>query len=1042
MLRILIFFVAALLALPVFAQQKQKLQPSGNSIDVSTLGRLQPLRPSVPPSTSSFSLRQNFTPIANLPKPVAGQPELRAHVSPDNGTPYYIAGNFAADASRSTTEQAGEYFSAVEKMLRLDDPEEELSLENTIEDGEFTHLRFQQKYRGVKVYGAEAMLHKKGNEFYLFNGRYFPTPTLADIMPSITGAEAGALALAHVAQFTEVKNLNAQELSFLAGGQTEAELAIYHPAGNAAAEVLAYHVTVAPNITHRYSYFVDAKTGEIIHHHSELCQLAHHFSSSGKCDHAHHAPPNHHSPTTNHELPPPGPETAFATDLNGQSRLINVYETGGTFFMIDASRPMFSASQSDIPDDPSGVIWTIDGQNDSPENSSFQAAHVISSNNNWNNPTAVSAHYNAGVAYEYFKNTFSRESINGSGGRIVSLINITENNGAGMDNAFWNGSAMFYGNGDQAFSPLAKSLDVAGHEMSHGVVQSTANLEYMGESGALNESFADVFGAMIDRNDWKIGEDVVNTSIFPTGALRDMENPNNGGSSLNDNGWQPDHYADRYTGQQDNGGVHINSGIVNKAFQLFATAVGKDKAEQVYYRALTQYLVKSSQFIDCRIAVVQAAQDLYGNTEKVAAENAFTDVGIGSGSGTNSQTDVGSNPGDEYVLLTEDNYNSLFISTPDGTVVADPLSTVSPLSRPSITDDGEAIVYVAEDNTIQAIIIDWQANTLQQFTLVDDPVWRQVAIAKDGTRFAALSTDNDNLLYVYDFTLEEWEVFPLFNPTTGQGGPTTGDVKYADVLEWDFTGEWVMYDALNAINTTNGTAIEYWDISFANVWDNAAFNFESPDNFFVSKLFSQLPDDVSVGNPTFSKNSDYIIAFDYIDAFNNENFLLGTNLETGDVGTIIQNDILSWPSYSPDDSQILLDAEDSFGRFIARIGLAGDKINAEGSNSFFFDERRWGIWFANGERELVGAEEVAGAFGLQVYPNPVHDQLTVEFASQKFGEAEMQLSDLMGRHLLSQKFQAENGRNKQQLSLAHLPAGQYLLRLFLPEGNVTVRVLK
>ena len=85
---------------------------------------------------------------------------------------------------------------------------------------------------------------------------------------------------------------------------------------------------------------------------------------------------------------------------------------------------------------------------------------------------------------------------------------------------------MFYGNGKNAFSsPLAKAQDVGGHEMSHGVIQNTANLEYVNQSGALNESFADVFGAMIDRNDWKMGEDIVNTSVFPSGALRDLEDP-------------------------------------------------------------------------------------------------------------------------------------------------------------------------------------------------------------------------------------------------------------------------------------------------------------------------------------------------------------------------------------------------------------------------------------------------------------------------------------------------------------------------------------
>ena len=103
------------------------------------------------------------------------------------------------------------------------------------------------------------------------------------------------------------------------------------------------------------------------------------------------------------------------------------------------------------------------------------------------------------------------------------MINVANSDGSDMDNAFWNGAVMFYGNGDQAFdAPLSKALDVAGHEMSHGVIQATANLEYQYESDAMNESFADIFASMIDRDDWQIGEDVANSAVFPSGTMRDM----------------------------------------------------------------------------------------------------------------------------------------------------------------------------------------------------------------------------------------------------------------------------------------------------------------------------------------------------------------------------------------------------------------------------------------------------------------------------------------------------------------------------------------
>src|SRR5262249_1370417 len=148
------------------------------------------------------------------------------------------------------------------------------------------------------------------------------------------------------------------------------------------------------------------------------------------------------------------------------------------------------------------------------------------------------------------------------------LITSVVHYGTRYNNAFWNGSSMTYGDGDgTAFSPLV-TLDIAGHEMTHGVTERTANLTYAGEPGALNESAADVFGALVERrtrgesgNTWKIGEDAY-TPGTAGDALRYMNNTHRGG--------QPDHYSERYTGSADNGGVHTNSGIGNFAFYCLA----------------------------------------------------------------------------------------------------------------------------------------------------------------------------------------------------------------------------------------------------------------------------------------------------------------------------------------------------------------------------------------------------------------------------------------------------------------------------------------
>jgi Zn-dependent metalloprotease len=193
----------------------------------------------------------------------------------------------------------------------------------------------------------------------------------------------------------------------------------------------------------------------------------------------------------------------------------------------------------------------------------------------------------------------------------------------------------------------AVSLGICGHEMQHGITERTANLTYSGESGALNESWSDVFGAMTERyargensNTWLIGEQSY-TPGTSGDALRYMSNPHqarNGGYTADDD---PDHYSERYTGTGDNGGVHINSGIANKAFYLLAvggthhrggsmTGIGSAAAARIWYRALTSYMTSSTNFKGARTATLNAAAALYGSggTNYNAVANAWALCGV------------------------------------------------------------------------------------------------------------------------------------------------------------------------------------------------------------------------------------------------------------------------------------------------------------------------------------------------------------------------------------------------------------------------------
>lgn len=252
---------------------------------------------------------------------------------------------------------------------------------------------------------------------------------------------------------------------------------------------------------------------------------------------------------------------------------------------------------------------------------------LISEGGSSGDSIAQAAHNNMGTTYNYYYNTFGRDSFNNAGATLTSTVHYNSN----YNNAYWNGQQMVFGDGDgNVFSPLGSGLDVVAHELTHAVTQYTADLVYSYQSGALNESYSDVFGAMVDRDDWLMGEDVYSPHTAGD-ALRSLSNPTQYG--------QPDHMNSYVSTSSDNGGVHTNSGIPNKAAYNIATAIGKEKMEAIWYRTLTLYLNSGSQFTDARDATVQAAGDLYGSgsSEVLAVQSGFAAVGIGAGQ-TSNQT--------------------------------------------------------------------------------------------------------------------------------------------------------------------------------------------------------------------------------------------------------------------------------------------------------------------------------------------------------------------------------------------------------------------
>jgi len=952
------------------------------------------------PSQSQFKPLQTSFSAMKLDRQVFTNPAYN-----EKGRLVFVEGSLPSSSkaygkASAEKEQCIEYLSALQQALDISDPASEFEIvKSEYDEVGMQHIKLVQKYKGVPVYGGEIYLHKRAGSINLFNGNSFPTPKINSVVPVIAESFAGESASKDLTQHTSYRDLLPAEKTFLSYNGPQAELVVYHKNAVAGSEKLTWHITIRPNFIERWEYFVDAQSGEIIH-----------FYNNTQSD---------------------GDVTATGTDLNGVSRSFHTYLQAGKYYMLDVSRPMFNAQNE------SGVIATYDANNTS-YGDNFAASLVTSTNNSWL-PTAVSAHYSATVTYEYYKNIHAWNSINNQGASIPMIINVTDEDGNSMENAFWNGVAAYFGNGGSTFKPLAGGLDVGAHELGHAVVGNSANLEYQYQSGAINESFADISGAMLDRGDWQIGEDVVKSTAagFPTGALRDMSDPHNGGTGLNSPSWQPAHMNEIYTGSEDNGGVHINSGIPNKAYYLYATKVTREKAEKVFYRALFNYLTRSSQFIDLRLSVIQAAKDLYGNSsvEVTEAANAFNQVGITDGSATDVETQLPGNPGSDFILslnIDPEYSGTLYRTSTSGTAFT-VLSQTAVNSRPSVIDDGSNAIFIAGDNTIHAVSLE---SPYDESEIQGESIWGNVAVSKEGNMIAAVTTEQDSAIWVYSYQRSEWARFHLFNPGT-QTGIQTDNVLYADALEWTYDGQYIMYDAYNQFNNNSGQPTDYWDVSFIKVWDNETGNWADGSIF---KMFTNLPEGVSIGNPSFAKNSPYIAAFDYIDNSVNEVTILAVNLETGDVGEVYNNgDMLGYPNYSKNDDKIIFNASTGIDDVVGVISMQPDKLNPTGDATSLIPGAKWGVWYTQGIR-TVGLNDFTEKSQIQVYPNPTSGKAVVDLSGLNEEGGLIELFDISGKKLESKKY--STGQSEGVLDLSAYDKGIYILKVKNSLSSATVKMIR
>jgi bacillolysin len=465
------------------------------------------------------------------------------------------------------------------------------------------HHRYQQYYKGIPVQTGEYIVHEKQGVIKSMNGIFYKSLPAAT-NPVIGETEALDRALEDIGASVYLWETPDAEQIALVGhshgkDRPKGELVILPSLGfeKGQTTALCWKFDIYAHEPHqRYNIYINAENGKVMFKENRICTFA--ANGSGN------------------------------TRYSGLRSFTTDSIAPGSYRLRDVTR--------------GGGVETYDMNNGTNYGA---AVDFTDADNFWNTTTnqddaALDAHWGTQMTYDYYFQTHGRNSYNNAGAVLRSYVHYSSN----YNNAFWNGSQMTYGDGNGAtFSPLTE-LDVVAHELTHGVTNFSSNLVYSYQSGALNESFSDIFGITVDffarpgTANWLLGDQCY-TPGTPGDALRSMSNPNSAGD--------PDTYlgTNWYTGAADNGGVHQNSGVQNYWYYLLCvggsgtndvgfnfnvTGITMTKARMIAYRNNTFYLTSSSQYSDAAFYSLQSATDLYGNCspEAVSVKNAWDAVNV------------------------------------------------------------------------------------------------------------------------------------------------------------------------------------------------------------------------------------------------------------------------------------------------------------------------------------------------------------------------------------------------------------------------------
>lgn len=890
----------------------ERLQQALNTVRArrAALGAQMPPGSAAPTAGTLRALLGAATAPATRPAPLAtpgpGR-QLEVHMR-GIGTPRLIRGTLQPDgrrlplqaaitALRAASSQddaatARRFLAAFRDYLRLDDPDQELEFAREIADElGYRHLRFGQKYRNLPVWPAGLTVHMDGDgQIASVSGAYVPTPRTLDPKPKLDAGRARAITRALWAD---------------GSGRLDGPDLIVYGAVDSAPR-LAWKLKLVRSLRERWTVVVDAQDGTVLSRFNEVEEVA---------------------------------ATGSGVDLFGASRALNLWLEGGTYYLTDTSKAMFDAARSNPPQARTtrGAIIVQDARNQPPtSNPQTLPSTVVVSSGNANRgwlADGVSAASGFAQTYDYYQTRHGRNSIDGAGGNILGVVRL----GSGFDNAFWASDlgTMFFGDAQ----PFAGALDVVAHELTHGVTSYTANLVYQGQSGALNEAFSDIFGEMVEyyaegSNDWLMGSRL-------SEPVRNMKDPS--ALLLSSGVPYPSKMSDYVRTTQDNGGVHINSGIINRAYYLLAEgldqAIGRADAERIFYRALAFHLTQNAQFADARLACIQSAEELFGAGSAQAQRVAEAFDGVEIPNPTTPSGDPGTAPtvsGNDAVLFVYfDSARGGYMlgrrepaqgDDASGTVMSP--GSVQP-ARPSVSANGKLGIYV--DGLQDACLIDTKVPINGEECLGLFNV-HSVAMAPDGEIFAFVMLNPDgspsNEILTIDTRKNTRASYKLVAP--GTEGVNISSVVQADVMAFTSNDRFLIYDALNAIAQEDGTEVRAWSVYAIDLVTGQTL-------ILVPPVLGR-----DIGNPALGNLSDDLLTFEAQDSESGKSTVLATRLSTGETGTIAETVGTASPVFSGDDSAIVFSAGESADalRSLYRQALGSNRVTPAGSAE---------LWLANAD---------------------------------------------------------------------------------------------